>query len=260
MNCIDVSRTLAENPGNRVLPPALWEHTRDCRSCQRLLQTLDLSAGSDDSSTMVRHIQQQLIRDLRPVRPLLSARSLLISFMAAFVIIVTVAVGYLGAWGMAVRSSAQLIVIVGTSVAGAGWLSRSLAQHMVPGGSRERHLLLPGSILAVLSVEVFMLFHTRGESHFWAHSRTCLAIGLGLAATAAFPLWMTLRRGAILYPQAAGVIVGLLAGLVGTTALEIHCPNVNLWHVFTAHLGAAVLCSLVGLLLGTLQEFWRPLD
>lgn len=255
MNCADLSRILAKHPENRVLPPALWEHASHCRSCQKLLQPLDLSAGIDDSSEMIRNIQQQLIRDLRPVRPLLSTRSLFILFMTAFVIVVSAATGYLGALGIAVRSFAQLIVIVGTSVAGAAWLGCSLARQMVPGGSRERPLLLPGSILVVLFVEVLLLFHAREESHFWAHSRLCLAIGVLVAGITAFPLWIIVRKGVILYPQAAGAATGLLAGLVGITALELHCPNVNLWHIFAAHLGAAALCSLVGLLLGTLQEF-----
>jgi hypothetical protein len=257
MNCADVSRILAEHRENRVLPPALWEHASQCRSCQKLLQPLDLSAGTEDPSAMIRHIQQQLIRDLRPVRPLLSARFLLILFLTAFVVVVSAATASLGAWGIAVRSFAQLLVIMGTMVAGAGWLGCSLARQMVPGGSRERPLLLPGSILVVLLVEVLLLFHAREESHFWAHSRLCLAIGLLLAGITAFPLWIILRRGVILYPQVAGATTGLLAGLVGLTVLELHCPNVNLWHIFAAHLGAAAFCSLIGLLLGTLQEFWN---
>jgi hypothetical protein len=51
-----------------------------------------------------------------------------------------------------------------------------------------------------------------------------------------------------------GAATGLLAGLVGTTALEIHCPNLDAWHILVSHLGVAVIGTMVGLLLGLAAE------
>ena len=47
---------------------------------------------------------------------------------------------------------------------------------------------------------------------------------------------------------------GLLAGLVGTSVLEIHCPNLDAWHILISHLGVAMLCALAGLIIGLAVE------
>jgi hypothetical protein len=49
-----------------------------------------------------------------------------------------------------------------------------------------------------------------------------------------------------------GAATGLLAGLVGASVLEIHCPNLDAWHILLSHLGVAALCSMAGLTLGRL--------
>jgi hypothetical protein len=53
--------------------------------------------------------------------------------------------------------------------------------------------------------------------------------------------WLLFRRGVILSTQLAGSTIGLLAGLTGTTVLEIHCPLETAWHVLTWHLGVPVV-------------------
>jgi hypothetical protein len=68
------------------------------------------------------------------------------------------------------------------------------------------------------------------------------------------PLWLVLRRGTILSPVITGAATGLAAGLVGTTALEIHCPNLDVWHILVGHLGVAALGVMAGLLIGIAAE------
>jgi hypothetical protein len=63
-----------------------------------------------------------------------------------------------------------------------------------------------------------------------------------------------LRRGAILSPSTTGAATGLLAGLVGTSVLEIHCPNLDARHILVSHLGVAMLCALAGLVIGLAAE------
>jgi hypothetical protein len=41
-------------------------------------------------------------------------------------------------------------------------------------------------------------------------------------------------------------MTGLLAGFVGVTVLEIHCPNLDRMHIADGHLGAALTAVLVG--------------
>jgi hypothetical protein len=63
-----------------------------------------------------------------------------------------------------------------------------------------------------------------------------------------------LRRGAILSPIMTGAATGLLAGLAGATALEIHCPNLDASHILVSHLGVAVLGAVAGLVVGWCQR------
>jgi len=58
------------------------------------------------------------------------------------------------------------------------------------------------------------------------------------------PFWLMLRRGAILSPRMTGATTGLLAGLVGTSVLEIHCPNLDAWHIFWYRTSALRCCVL----------------
>jgi len=52
-----------------------------------------------------------------------------------------------------------------------------------------------------------------------------------------------------------------LAGLVGTSVLEIHCPNLDAGHALVSHLGVSILSALAGLGIGLIAEIIerRPL-
>jgi len=69
--------------------------------------------------------------------------------------------------------------------------------------------------------------------------------------------WRVLCRGAILSPDMRGAATGLLAGLVGTSVLEVHPPNLDAWHILVSHLGVAIVCTLVGLVTGLMSEIIR---
>ena len=62
------------------------------------------------------------------------------------------------------------------------------------------------------------------------------------------PVRIVLRsRLWILSPRMTGAATGVLAGLIGANMLEIHCPNLDAWHILTAHLGMVVMrhCGFV---------------
>jgi hypothetical protein len=104
--------------------------------------------------------------------------------------------------------------------------------------------------MVALALVIVVLFHFQAERNFWARGWACLKMGIPLGAIAAVPFWMVLRRGAILSPAMTGTATGLLAGLVGTSALEIHCPNLHAGHILVSHLGVALLGATVGLITG----------
>jgi hypothetical protein len=53
-------------------------------------------------------------------------------------------------------------------------------------------------------------------------------------------------------------MTGLLAGFVGVTVLEIHCPNLDRMHIAGGHLGAAVTAVLVGVGLSAVVSRIQP--
>jgi hypothetical protein len=175
--------------------------------------------------------------------------------VAIFVGVVTVEAYRLGAFAIVVMSSLQAGAIFGTLAICAALLAYSLVQQMVPGSPhRVAPHLLPIGIMVSLAVAIAILFQFQQERNFWARDWACLRTGIPVGAIAAVPFWLVLRRGAILSPVMTGAATGLLAGLVGTSALEIHCPNLDAWHSLVAHLGVAVLGAAVGLVTGLAAE------
>lgn len=76
------------------------------------------------------------------------------------------------------------------------------------------------------------------DTSFWLGSWRCFRFGLLLL----LPLlaWsLVTRRGAGLAPLRMRVTLGAALGLVAVVALELHCPNPEMWHRFLGH-GALV--------------------
>ena len=103
-------------------------------------------------------------------------------------------------------------------------------------------------------VVMVVLFQVQQEENFWGHAWVCIRAGTLVGVLAAVPFWLVLRRGAILAPRMTGAAAGLLAGLAGTSMLEMHCANLNAWHILLSHLGVAILCALAGLAAGLTAE------
>ena len=88
----------------------------------------------------------------------------------------------------------------------------------------------------------------------------CLGSGLKYAIPGAVLTWLWLRRGAAQSPKLMGVTTGGFAGLIGVTVLEVHCPNLNLYHILVWHLGVILLSVLGCLVLGSAVDVvgkWR---
>jgi hypothetical protein len=253
MNCKDVARALSEESR---LPLQAQDHVRSCNRCQELVVSLDSSVPLDPPSpATLRQIAEGMATDLRPVRPVAPEHYFLGAFVGIFVSIVALGVYRLGAFAIAVMTPLQTAAVLSTLAIGTGLLASSLVHQMVP-GSRHRisPRLLPVGITISLIVAIAILFQFQHERDFWGNAWACIRAGTPIGVLAAVPFWLVLRRGVILSPSMTGAATGLLAGLVGASVLEIHCPNLDAWHILVSHLGVAILCALAGLFTGLTAE------
>jgi hypothetical protein len=257
MKCSDFSRLLADSKPS-VMPqlPQQGDHLLGCVGCQEFMRAFNSSTGAESPSPeLLRQLEQTFTGDLRPVRPLAPRRYFFAAFASTFVLIVALGVSRLGVFGIPVMSLAQNVGVLGALTMSACLLAWSIVQQMGP-GSRHRlpPAVLPVGVLICLALVMAGFFPVENEEKFWTQGWACLRSGTPFGLLAAIPFWFLLRQGAILSPRIAEAATGLLAGLVGTTALEIHCPILDLQHILTSHLGVAILGAVAGFLVGFVSE------
>jgi hypothetical protein len=253
MNCDDVDRALSEESR---LPLQAQDHVNSCNRCQELMRALNMPVPVDSPSpATLRQIAEGITANLRPVRPVAPARYFFGAIIGIFVSIVALGAYRMGAFAIAVMTPLQTAALLSALAIGTGLLTYSLVHQMVPGSRHRMHPgLLPVGIAIALAIAIVVLFQFQHERNFWANGWACIRAGIPIDLLAAVPFWLLLRRGAILSPSMTGAGAGLLAGLVGTSVLEIHCPNLDAWHILVSHLGVAILCALAGLVIGLAAE------
>jgi hypothetical protein len=252
MNCTGVDRLLISGP----LSAEADKHVQTCDRCRALVHALDAPVLCEAPSPETIHrIEQKLHLNLQSVRPLPSTRYFVLCFAMLFVASVSLLTYLWGAAAIPVMSSLQITAIFAALAIGAGLLASSLAHQMLPA---SRHTispnLLPVLVVLATAAAIAIFFSFEDEHDFWSHAWTCLRAGTFAGLIVALPFWLVLRRGAILSPALTGATTGLFAGLVGTAALDMHCPNLHALHILAGHLGTAMVCSLAGLIVGTVAE------
>ena len=253
MNCKEVARALSEES---PLTGQAQDHVRSCDRCQELVSATNIQVSVDTlSQETLRQIADGMATGLRPVRPVAPARYFFGAFVGIFVSIVAIGVYRMGAFAIAVMTPLQLIAILSALAVSTGLLADSLVHQMVPGSHhRIQPSLLPIAITISLTIAVAVLFQFQHERNFWGNAWTCIRAGTPFGVLAAVSFWLMLRQGAILAPALTGAATGLFAGLVGTSVLEIHCPNLDASHILVSHVGVAILCALAGLVIGLTAE------
>jgi hypothetical protein len=253
MNCDDLAKALSkETP----LPLDAREHVKSCKRCQELVEALNMPVAVESlPPATLQQIAEGIATNLRPVSPVAPAGYFFAAFSGVFVSIVAFFVYRMGALAIAVMTPLETVAILTALAVSTGLLAYSLVHQMIPGSHyRISPRLLPVGIAVSLTIMIAVLFRFQHEQNFWRHAWPCIRVGTPIGVLAAVPFWLILRRGAILSPGMTGATTGLLAGLVGTSVLEIHCPNLDAWHILASHLGVAVLCALAGLIVGLAVE------
>ena len=209
----------------------------------------------DARAELLAQIEEKLVRNLRPVKPLWPRRYFAAAFSAIFVAVVWAGVYGLGANGMRAMSTEQLVVVLTVAAVSVAALSDSLARQMAPG---DRHWMrpqaLPVAVIVLLVAALAGWFEFKSEPEFWAHGLICGRAGVLFALATAAPFWLLLRRGVLLSGSTAAAAAGLLAGLAGTIVLELHCAIPGAAHVLVWHAGVAVLGAVIGAGAGWIAE------
>jgi len=253
MKCREVEQLLAISNTSRarLLTPSVRAHIESCSSCQQSARIAELPITEVQmNASQIDRLQKMIIEDMRPVRRLLPSWVFLSAFLLVFGALSYVGMLYLRPCDWFVFMPGQKIAVFSTLAASAGLLAFSLVRQMVPGKkSLFRPELLPVCLFVVLSLVIGSAFQVRTDPHFLRSGEACLKAGISYAIPAAVVFWLIVRRGAVLSPRIAGATAGMLAGLVSTTVLEVHCPNLNVWHILVWHIGFALLGFLTGLLI-----------
>ena len=259
MTCRDMDDVISSHTENSAVGPQSAAHLVHCARCRSLTHLLDEVAAGDGlrpSESQLLRIQTNIVAALKPVRPLPPSSIYLFACAVIFFSVAAAGTLLLGTNGWHTLTMAQRIAVFMTVSASAVLLAVSLVRQMVPG---SKHAIAPATLpLAISALLILMMtatFRWHQESAFIAGGLMCMKNGLTYAIPAAFLLWLTLRRGAILFPKLMGAAAGGLAGLIGLSVLEVNCPNLNVFHILVWHGGVVLISSLGGALIGALAEF-----
>jgi hypothetical protein len=198
----------------------------------------------------LKQIQAALIADLKPVRPLASTGVYFAAFAGIFVAVCVIGCYLAGENGWHALSELQKLAVFVPLIATSALLAFSLVRQMRPAAKHTRtSALLSVIIFALLLPIMAVLFQPVQESAFVRNGLVCFRTGMVFAIPAALLFSLLLLRGAGLSPLLTGMTAGGLAGLVGLAVLEIHCPNLNVYHIVVWHVSVVLVCMIAGLIL-----------
>lgn len=196
---------------------------------------------------VVSKIEARLTTNLVPVEPIARPIAFALLFIAALVAISVLSLVLLRVTGWNSMDMLTKAAVFGALSAAVSVLALSLAQQMVP-GSRVyvSSISLLGGVGVFLLVVFACCFQIQAEPRFLSSGLVCLQVGTPFAIPMALLLYWIVRRGLILSEPRVFATVGFLAGLVSVTVLELHCPNFDLLHILTWHLGIPVAGAILG--------------
>ncbi len=256
MTCRRIDELISAHLTPSEFPSEAAEHIAACEPCTRLIRALSTSPEvMTPSSTRLKHIESLLIEDLKPVRPLMSSYLFVLAFGFLFLAVVMIGCQLLGVSGWSALTTGQKIGVYSASAIGGILLAVSMVRQMAPGSKYAiSPVRLQIGVLALLVLVMVVMFQAGHEVAFVSSGLTCLRIGMTYSIPTAFLSWLILRRGALLSPKLAGAALGVFAGVIGVTVLEVYCPNLNLYHILVWHLGVIALIGVAGLILGTAAQ------
>jgi hypothetical protein len=234
-------------------------HLDACERCRALYRwAAQAPPPAEVPPQLSGRVRSALEASLAPVRPMASARVLVVWFLGAFALFAALAGGMLGLAGLRVMNAAQLLVVSAVLAMGIILLSLSLAWQMTPGNRRRLPALIALAVLAGgFLAAVGLLFPWRASGAFLAQDWRCFRAGIGMALPVAALFWLFARRGAPLSAELLGTTIGAIAGLAGVTVLQFTCSLQQAGHLLLGHGSVLVVSAILGLLTGRVMGRFR---
>jgi hypothetical protein len=211
-----------------------------------------LSPSADRAA--MEQIERGILGELSRVRPLASERVFMLGFVALFAAAAVTSASALGLHGIHALSGAQDTVIFPLLLVAVTLAAWGCAREMAPGGGTRLGAWALAFALVALPAAFFVIFPDRRMGNFVTEGIPCLVAGLAVAIpTGVVTAWI-LRRGYVLDWSAAGIAAGALSGLAGLGMLELHCPNLKVFHVVAWHGAVVLVGGILGFILGKIGQ------
>ncbi|HVX67243.1 MAG TPA: NrsF family protein, partial [Bryobacteraceae bacterium] len=259
MTCREMDRILIEASTAADLPETARDHLRTCSHCRALFAAMAQAPGDGGTldPQLLDRVRTPILASVPRVRPLGPAGLFAAAFLSIVALVAAGGAGCLGVYGPQAMTPLQRVAIFAVLLAGAVLAAVTAAQHMRPGAKALRGSVL--FLVALMAVETafFALFHDYSLGRFVRWGTGCLGAGLGCALPAGMLVWLLIRRGYSVAPVSTGAAVGVVAGMAGLTALQLHCPILTIPHMAVWHggilIGSVALGALVGWVVNVLR-------
>lgn len=264
MSCERAAEFFASDAASSgAAPPELQAHLDTCPHCARMwaLTSPDATAGvkGEVASETVAAIAAQLGQGLSPVKPMPGRSILALGFLSIFGLVSTAVIAYLGMTGALMMTWLQLAGVLAAILVGAGMLAVTLSGEMAPGDPQRAPLSTQTWFIALtLVVLAAVLFPWEFSEGWLGGSWHCFQAGFAFSLPAAGLALALLGRGSVMSWSSVGAGAGLLAGLVGATALHLGCPMHTAPHVTLGHMAIPALGGAIGWCFGKIMPALMP--
>ncbi len=242
------------SPAERRTPPVeVRAHLDRCKPCRAIWEFLTEPGVAEVSPETQQKIEHTLLDTLEPVKPIAGRGVLALGFLCIFGLVSAGIIGYMGIQGAAMMTSLQLAGLLAAFLVSVVLASIALSGEMSPG---DRRWLPPGRQIAATLLAITalcaVLFPWELSQGWMSGTWHCFRDGFLYSLPAAGLAIALLGRGAVLSWPRVGAGAGLLAGLVGATALHLGCTMQTAPHILVGHLAIPAIGALAGYGIGRL--------
>ena len=230
-------------------------HLPDTKIDEKIDRLLELVAGSELSPDLRRKLNGALGASLQPVKPLPSARVLMVQFASVFLLFAAALIATMGVAGFRTLQSWQAVGIVAILAVGVSLLSLVLAWQIRPGSLQKIPPALSWASYGIgFLTGAALLFPWRESEGFASQGWPCLLTGSAVAIPGGVLFSLLTRRGVPLSSVTFGGTLGAIAGLLGLTVLQFRCIHQDAAHVIVWHGGVLLVSIVAGVLIARVLE------